>query len=233
MNIRIIKNRFLFEYNFKSICISALTTFILLCPAPSFSQSIGTLNAQLQQAVDSRSWSQAIQIIDRMIVLDPTQANRLNAYRIKLIKLSVEIKKPLFSPSTPRRLYRKQQKEYSFSFSDVGLVSDSYGSAGKLYYLAGYFNNKLGGDIRAITIYYDLLHYFKEQDSSGSIILNGIPAGKSQKFEDQLPEGTPPTVDAVLIKRIEWLDEDGNFRVDDTPRRIEPYSSTPKIRKAS
>jgi hypothetical protein len=215
------------------ISIFVLTASILCWSTSSFPQSIGILNTQLEQAVNSRHWNQAIHIIDRMIILEPAQANRLKSYRAELIDLSAEIKRPSYSPPTPIRSYRKEAKEYSFSFSDVGIVSDSYKTAGNLYYLTGYFKNNSSASVRSIKIYYNLLHYFKERDSSGFIIFNGVPAWKSQKFEDLLPEGTHPAVEAVLIRRIEWIDEDGNLRVDDSPRRIEPYSSTPRTRKTN
>jgi len=44
-------------------------------------------NAQLKQAVEAKNWAQAIQIVDRLIVLHPERANELSQYRARLVQL--------------------------------------------------------------------------------------------------------------------------------------------------
>lgn len=49
--------------------------------------SVAGLNQQLQQAVNSRNWSQAIQTIDQLIKTAPDQASQLKQYRSQLQQL--------------------------------------------------------------------------------------------------------------------------------------------------
>jgi hypothetical protein len=168
-----------------------------------------------------------------MIISEPAQANRLKAYRTKLIELSAEIKQPLFSPPlSSDQPSRKQPKQYKFSFSNVELVGDSFGSAGNLYYLTGYFYNKSSKYIKTVTVYFDIFHYFTENNSSGSFMISNISANRSQKFEKLLPEKTYSSLENILIRRVEWIDEDGNYGVDNSLTRFQVYS-TPRIRKAN
>jgi aspartyl protease family protein len=50
--------------------------------------SVTGLQQQLQVAVANSSWSQALQIVDRLIVLVPQQKSQLKAYRSRLEQLS-------------------------------------------------------------------------------------------------------------------------------------------------
>jgi aspartyl protease family protein len=50
--------------------------------------SIGALQQQLQTAVASNNWPQALKLVDRLIPLIPQQASRLKQYRTKLEQLS-------------------------------------------------------------------------------------------------------------------------------------------------
>jgi aspartyl protease family protein len=71
------------------LCFSVLLASVLLTltPIKTWGQSITSLNQQLQQAVSSQNWSQAIQIIDQMVKVAPVQAASLNQYRSRLQQL--------------------------------------------------------------------------------------------------------------------------------------------------
>jgi len=62
------------------------TVTIGLTAAPLSAQT--ALNAQLQQAVNAQNWSRAIQIVDRMILEYPENADQLRAYRARLESLA-------------------------------------------------------------------------------------------------------------------------------------------------
>lgn len=67
-----------------------LLSLPLICAAlPVLGEnSIGALQQQLQTAVASNNWPQALKLVDRLIPLIPQQASQLKQYRTKLEKLS-------------------------------------------------------------------------------------------------------------------------------------------------
>jgi aspartyl protease family protein len=67
-----------------------LLSLPLICAAlPVWGEtSVGALQQQLQTAVASSNWPQALKIVDRLIPLIPQQASQLKQYRIKLQQLS-------------------------------------------------------------------------------------------------------------------------------------------------
>lgn len=67
-----------------------LLSLPLICAAlPVLGEnSIGALQQQLQTAVASNNWPQALKLVDRLIPLIPQQASQLKQYRTKLEQLS-------------------------------------------------------------------------------------------------------------------------------------------------
>jgi aspartyl protease family protein len=75
--------------------------------------SIGALQQQLQTAVASNNWPQALKLVDRLIPLIPQQASQLKQYRIKLEQLSRNsisspIKTQLASPQGRLTIKRRE-----------------------------------------------------------------------------------------------------------------------------
>lgn len=74
---------------------------VLGAALPSRSEAgVAELEQQLQAAVASSSWPQALQIVDRLIVLVPQQASQLTAYRTKLQQLS---RSSVAAPAQPQK----------------------------------------------------------------------------------------------------------------------------------
>jgi hypothetical protein len=66
-------------------------------------QSISTLNAQLKQAIDLSDWNKAIQIVDRMIIVEPGQSDRLKGYKAQLQqRINATNKAPTNSSAPPK-----------------------------------------------------------------------------------------------------------------------------------
>jgi aspartyl protease family protein len=65
-----------------SLCL-ALTTLPV-----GAQQSVSQLQQQLQDAVAQKNWPQALQIVDRLIPLAPSQASQLQQYRTQIEQLS-------------------------------------------------------------------------------------------------------------------------------------------------
>jgi hypothetical protein len=81
----------------------AASAFLIFLPASVLAQSIGTLNAQLKQAVDLSNWNKAIQIVDKMIIAEPAQASRLEGYKAQLQRrIDATIKAPTSSSAPPK-----------------------------------------------------------------------------------------------------------------------------------
>jgi aspartyl protease family protein len=83
-----------------------LTLPLLLTTLPAWGQvSISQLQLQLQTAIAQNNWSQALQIVDRLIPLVPNQSSQLKQYRIQLEQLSRN------SVSSPSRLQTSAQPQ--------------------------------------------------------------------------------------------------------------------------
>ncbi len=64
------------------------SVFLTLTPIQTWGQSsLASLNQKLQHSVRSQNWSEAIQIIDRMVKVSPGQAASLKQYRGQLQQL--------------------------------------------------------------------------------------------------------------------------------------------------
>jgi aspartyl protease family protein len=62
---------------------------LIFLTLPSWGQSsVATLEQQLQNAVNQKNWSQALQIVDRLISRVPQQASQLKQYRVQIEQLS-------------------------------------------------------------------------------------------------------------------------------------------------
>jgi aspartyl protease family protein len=69
--------------------VGLLSMCLMLVALPTWGQvGVGQLEQQLQDAVAQNNWSQAVQIVDRLIPLAPGQAGQLKQYRIQLEQLS-------------------------------------------------------------------------------------------------------------------------------------------------
>jgi aspartyl protease family protein len=78
-------------FGHKQIWAGLLSLWAIATALPAVGQLSATqLQQQLQAAVAQNNWSQALQIVDRLIPLAPAQANQLKQYRTKLEKLSRE-----------------------------------------------------------------------------------------------------------------------------------------------
>ncbi len=85
------------------VSISVLFCGLLLTfmPLQAIAQSqVAGLNQQLQQAVNSQNWSQAIRTIDQLIQVAPDQASQLQQYRTQLLQLQRTGFKGSSTPST-------------------------------------------------------------------------------------------------------------------------------------
>jgi aspartyl protease family protein len=66
-----------------------LSLLLMIATLPAWGQlSVGQLEQQLQDAVAQKNWSQALQLVDRLIPISPGQTSRLKQYRIQLEQLS-------------------------------------------------------------------------------------------------------------------------------------------------
>jgi aspartyl protease family protein len=88
----------------------------LICAAlPAWGESsIGALEQQLQTAVASHNWTQALTLVDRLIPLVPQQASQLKQYRLNLEQLSRNaisspVKRQQLSPSPQGQLAIKRR----------------------------------------------------------------------------------------------------------------------------
>lgn len=69
--------------------IGLLSVGVIVATVPALGQpSVTQLEQQLQTAVAQNNWSQAVQVIDRLIPLVPQQASQLKQYRAQLDHLS-------------------------------------------------------------------------------------------------------------------------------------------------
>lgn len=81
----------------------ALSLTLALAPFRSLAQTdLQGLNRQLQTAVSSQNWQQAIRIVDQMLKLAPGQAGQLQPYRSQLQRLlKANVKTPSSQPTVP------------------------------------------------------------------------------------------------------------------------------------
>jgi aspartyl protease family protein len=84
--------RFLLRlFQHRQVWVGLLSLWVMATALPAVGQlSTAQLEEQLQAAVAQSNWSQALQIVDRLIPLAPEQAKQLRQYRIKLEQLSRE-----------------------------------------------------------------------------------------------------------------------------------------------
>lgn len=76
-------------FKHQQVWVGLLSLGAIATALPAVGQLSATqLEGQLQAAVAQNNWPQALQIVDRLIPLVPTQANQLKQYRIKLEQLS-------------------------------------------------------------------------------------------------------------------------------------------------
>jgi aspartyl protease family protein len=96
---------------------------LLFATLPSWGQSsVATLEQQLQTAVAQKNWSQALQIVDRLIPLAPKQASQLKQYRVKIEQLSRNsISTPVKAQgkSLPQGLVPIKRREHGVPVVDV------------------------------------------------------------------------------------------------------------------
>lgn len=100
-----------------------LLSLPLICAAlPVWGEtSIAALQQQLQTAVASNNWSQALKLVDRLIPLIPQQASQLKQYRIKLEQLSHNsISSPMKTlPASPQGRLAIKRRENGVPVVDV------------------------------------------------------------------------------------------------------------------
>jgi hypothetical protein len=204
----------------------ALGLVFIFWASASFSQSIDILSSQLKQAVDSKNWSQAIEIIDRMIAIKPKQAGQLRSYKSRLQNLLKSDIQPVSAPIAPPKKYVPQESRRNDDLivSQVRIETENYGSAGDLNYLVGRINNRSQRKIYNIQLSYDLFHYFREYNSSGTILIGALSPVQSQEFKYLLPNFSNPRMykpSAIVISQIQWTDENLRINSDNFPRRFE------------
>lgn len=78
-------------------------------PASLGQQNLTHLNQDLDQAVAAQQWDRAIQVIEKMMVLSPSQHSRLEAYRNQLIHLKKKHHSSGHSPRPLQTAYPKGQ----------------------------------------------------------------------------------------------------------------------------
>jgi aspartyl protease family protein len=100
-----------------------LLSLPLICAAlPVWGEtSIGVLQQQLQTAVASNNWPQALKLVDRLIPLVPQQASQLKQYRIKLQQLArSSVSSPLKTyKSSPQGQLAIKRREHGVPVVDV------------------------------------------------------------------------------------------------------------------
>lgn len=74
--------------------------FLILQTSPILAQN---LRADLQQALNAKDWSRAIEIVDKLIAQSPTEAPQLQEYKAQLQKRFSEM--PASSPSSKTETY--------------------------------------------------------------------------------------------------------------------------------
>jgi hypothetical protein len=220
---------------FLGITASVLLT---LLPTSALAQSISTLNAQLKQAVASSNWSQAIQIVNKMIVTEPEQANRLEAYKAELQqRLNPTSKMPQSSSTPPKTSAPSNATGTSKVTVTNAFVSrneqtkGSVDSAGTFiqpqvtYDLTGEIYNGTNGTIRLVTVYYDILSWNKDNNKSGSFTIPQIQARRKFSFAESL-QWRSASLDSknqyegvkVRINKVEWFNEDATSSSNNTRR---------------
>lgn len=76
-------------FKHRQVWVGLLSLWVIAAAMPALGQLSATqLEQQLEAAVAQSNWSQALQIVDRLIPLTPGQAKQLRQYRIKLQQLS-------------------------------------------------------------------------------------------------------------------------------------------------
>lgn len=116
----------------KKISTLILSCIFLLLSTAVFAQSAEDLNAQLNQAVTQKDWDLAIKIVDKMIVVIPSQAKKLKAYKSELKRMS--------DSSIPSKSFSTTDN-FNANASDRGPSIEKIKSA--LFNLEVYANNNL------------------------------------------------------------------------------------------
>jgi hypothetical protein len=213
----------------------AASAVFVLCPASALAQPIPKLNAQLKQAVDSSRWSQAIQVVEQMVVAEPEQADRLEIYKQQLQRLRDSQKAPsVFSSKNnsvsataaglgkvavtnafvARREWRRRDFFRTQSWADPFV---KYDLRVELY-------NGTSGTAKEVHVYYDILSWNKDYNESGSLVIPDIQADRKLRFEESLqgravPQDSRNRYEGVRVRinRVEWFNEDGSSGSNDTP----------------
>jgi hypothetical protein len=216
----------------------AASAFLIFLPVSGLAQSIGTLNAQLKQAVDLSNWNKAIQIVDKMIIAEPAQASRLETYKAQLQqRINATNKKIPTSSLAPQKTSTPKKS------TGVGTVTvtnalvarnetekGSVTPQGKFipaivkYDLTAEIYNSTNRIARSVKVFYDIVSWNKDNNQSGSFIVLDIPAHRKANFEQNLQwEGPLDEKNKyegvrVRINQVEWIDEDYDSGSNDTHR---------------
>ncbi len=107
----------------KQIWVGLLSLWVIATALPAVGQLSATqLEEQLQSAIAQSNWSQALQIVDRLIPLVPKQVKQLRQYRTKLEQLSRETVARPFQPisgSQPQGLVAIKRRSGGVPVIDV------------------------------------------------------------------------------------------------------------------
>lgn len=197
-------------------------------------QSVSDLNTQLQQAVDSSSWSKAIQVVDQMAIAEPKQAEQLERYRRQL-------QERLQAQVGPVRLARPQRQAVSANSEGLGKVAVTNALVARRevwvrdllglgrvfdplvrYSLRMEVYNGTRGIAKLIHVYYDLISWNEDYNESGSFVIPDIQSDRKFYFDEPLqwravPQNSRNRYEGVRVRinRVDWLNEDGSSGLND------------------
>jgi hypothetical protein len=215
----------------------AASAFLIFLPASALAQSINTLNAQLKQAVDLSDWNKAVQIVDRMIIVEPGQAARLEGYKAQLRQRINASNKTPTSSSAPQKTSSPSKATGTGNVTVTNaLVARNETKKGYVttrgefipaivtYDLTAEVYNGTNRMARSVKVFYDIVSWNKDNNQSGSFIVLDIPAHRKANFERNLQWESPLDEKnkyegvRVRINKVEWIDEDYDSGSNDTPR---------------
>jgi hypothetical protein len=216
----------------------AASVFLVFLPASALAQSISTLNAQLKQAVDLSDWNKAVQIVDRMIIVEPGQAARLEGYKAQLQQRINATNKSPASSSAPQKTSspskatetgnvtvtnafvarNETEKEYKTVRGEFIPAIVKYDLTGEIY-------NGTNRMARSVKVFYDIVSWNKDNNQSRSFVIFDVPAHRKASFEEPLQLIAAPLDSKnkyegvrVQINKVEWIDEDYDSGSNDTRR---------------
>jgi aspartyl protease family protein len=103
--------------------VGFLSLWWAIAALPAWGQvGVGQLEQQLQEAVAQKNWSQALQIVDRLIPLAPDQGSQLKQYRSQIEQLSRNsVSRPTsaLSPQQPQGLVPIKRRSGGVPVIDV------------------------------------------------------------------------------------------------------------------